>query len=168
MDDIKVSDLRLSNRCKNQLIKNGYIYASQLKGVTDEDLENIKNLGAKSVQEIKIFRDNMISSYEVDISIPIGMPIESLRSVEIEKVINDENILSVLKINNIKLMGVILDLSYEDIKKFRNVDDDLINEIQSVCKRVREKINLVDRNLFKLVCKNTNKNIKEIIHENIP
>lgn len=168
MDDIKVSDLRLSNRCKNQLIKNGYIYASQLKGVTDEVLENIKNLGAKSVQEIKTFRDNMISSYEVDISIPIGMPIESLRSVEIEKVINDEKILSVLKINNIKLMGVILDLSYEDIKKFRNVDDDLINEIQSVCKRVREKINLVDRDLFKLLCKNTNKSIKEIIHENIP
>ena len=151
MDDIKVSDLRLSNRSKNQLIKNGYIYAYQLKELTDEDLENIRNLGAKSIQEIQEFRDNMNSSYESNISIPKDITIEDLRDMEIEKVIDSENVEKVLKINNIKLVGTILELSYEDIKKFRNVDDQLINEIQSICKRLREKINLVDRDLFKLV-----------------
>ncbi|PNZ58076.1 hypothetical protein CD170_06250, partial [Staphylococcus aureus] len=70
MEGIKVSDLLLSNRSKNQLIKNGYNYAYQLKELTDEDLENIRNLGAKSIQEIQEFRDNMVSSYESDISIP--------------------------------------------------------------------------------------------------
>ncbi|SDK77822.1 RNA polymerase, alpha chain C terminal domain [Jeotgalicoccus aerolatus] len=168
MDDIKVSDLRLSNRSKNQLIKNGYIYAYQLKELTDEDLENIRNLGAKSIQEIQEFRDNMNSSYESNISIPKDITIEDLRDMEIEKVIDSENVEKVLKINNIKLVGTILELSYEDIKKFRNVDDQLINEIQSICKRLREKINLVDRDLFKLVLENPDKDINSIICENIP
>src|SRR5699024_11737305 len=80
--------------------------------------------------------------------------IKNLRDMENEKVIDSENVEKVLKINNIKLVGTILELSYEDIKKFRNVDDQLINEIQSICKRLREKINLVDRDLFKLVLEN--------------
>ena len=33
--------------------------------------------------------------------------------------IDDKDILNVLKLNNIKLMGIFLDLSYDDIKKFR-------------------------------------------------
>ncbi|WAE41711.1 hypothetical protein LQ944_04780 [Staphylococcus pasteuri] len=168
MEDIKVSDSTLSNRSKNQLIKNGYIYASQLESLTDEDLENIKNLGTKSVQEIKVFRDNMVSNYKVDINIPIDMTIESLRSVNIEEMIDDKNILNVLKINNIKLMGVLLDLSCDDIKKFRNIDDSLISEIQSICNQVKEKLNLIDKDLFKLVYKNPHQNIRDIILENIP
>lgn len=96
-------------------------------------------MGAKSIQEIQEFRDNMNSIYESDISIPKGITIEALRDMEIEKVIDSENVEKVLKINNIKLLGTILELSYEDIKKFRNVDDQLINEIQSICKRLREK-----------------------------
>lgn len=168
MEGVKVNDLLLSNRSKNQLIKNGYIYAYQLKELTDEDLENIRNLGAKSIQEIQEFRDNMNSIYESDISIPKDITIEALRDMEIEKVIDSENVEKVLKINNIKLLGTILELSYEDIKKFRNVDDQLINEIQSICKKLREKINLVDRDLFKLVLENPDKDINSIICENIP
>lgn len=168
MEGVKVNDLLLSNRSKNQLIKNGYIYAYQLKKLTDEDLENIRNLGAKSIQEIQEFRDNMNSSYESNISIPKDITIEDLRDMEIEKVIDSENVEKVLKINNIKLVGTILELSYEDIKKFRNVDDQLINEIQSICERLREKINIVDRDLFKLVLENPDKDINKIICENIP
>lgn len=168
MEGVKVNDLLLSNRSKNQLIKNGYIYAYQLKELTDEDLENIRNLGAKSIQEIQEFRDNMNSIYESDISIPKDITIEALRDMEIEKVIDSENVEKVLKINNIKLLGTILELSYEDIKKFRNVDDQLINEIQSICKKLREKINLVNRDLFKLVLENPDKDINSIICENIP
>ncbi|UXS21723.1 DNA-directed RNA polymerase subunit alpha C-terminal domain-containing protein [Staphylococcus delphini] len=92
MEGVKVNDLLLSNRSKNQLIKNGYIYAYQLKELTDEDLENIRNLGAKSIQEIQEFRDNMNSSYESNISIPKDITIEDLRDMEIEKVIDSENV----------------------------------------------------------------------------
>ncbi|MEB6612487.1 DNA-directed RNA polymerase subunit alpha C-terminal domain-containing protein [Staphylococcus pasteuri] len=106
MEDFKISDSTLSNRSKNQLIKNGYIYTSQLENLTDEDLGRIRNLGAKSIQEIQSFRDNMIYDYKVHINIPIDMTIESLRSVNIEEMIDDKDILNVLKINNIKLMGI--------------------------------------------------------------
>ncbi|MGF7194099.1 DNA-directed RNA polymerase subunit alpha C-terminal domain-containing protein [Staphylococcus pasteuri] len=168
MEDFKISDSTLSNRSKNQLIKNGYIYTSQLENLTDEDLGRIRNLGAKSIQEIQSFRDNMIYDYKVHINIPIDMTIESLRSVNIEEMIDDKDILNVLKINNIKLMGIFLDLSYEDIKKLRNINDGLINEIQSICSQVKEKMNLIDRDLFKLVYKNPHQDIRDIILENIP
>ena len=168
MGDMMIKDLLLSNRCKNQLIKNGYNYAYQLMELTDKDLENIKNLGAKSIKEIQIFRDNMISRCEDDISVPKDLTVEALKSMEIEKVIKNESIAKVLKLNNIKLLGAILDLNYEDIKKFRKVDDKLINEIQSICKRIREKTNLVDRDLFELVIKNSYKDINEVIYDNTP
>lgn len=167
-DKMRIKDSQLSNRCKNQLIKNGYDYVYQLKKLTDEDLKNIKNLGAKSIQEIQEFRDSITFKNNDDIIIPKDITIEALKSMNIEKVINNENIKKIMKINNIKLIDAVIDLSYEDIKKFRKVDDQLISEIQSICNRLREKINLVDRDLFKLVLNNPDKDIRRVIYENIP
>ena len=164
----KISDSKLSNRSKNQLIKNGYVYTYQLKNITDEILENIKNLGAKSVQEIKEFKRNIVSAYEVDIQIPLDVPIESLKKIEIKKVIDDEHILSILKINNVQIISDLIDLSYEDIQKFRNIDNNSALIIRNICIQLREKINIVDRNLFELVCRYPSLNIGEIIYDNIP
>ena len=167
-DKMRIKDSQLSNRCKKQLIKNGYDYVYQLKKLTDDDLKNIKNLGAKSIQEIQEFRDSITSKNNDDIIIPKDITIEALKSMNIEEVINSENIKNIMKINNIKLLDAVIDLSYEDIKKFRKVDNQLISEIQSICNRLREKINLVDRDLFKLVLNNPDKDIRRVIYENIP
>lgn len=164
----KISDSKLSNRSKNQLIKNGYVYTYQLKNITDEVLENIKNLGAKSVQEIKEFKRNIVSAYEVDIQIPLDVPIEPLKKIEIKKVIDDEHILSILKINNVQIISDLIDLSYEDIQKFRNIDNNSALIIRNICIQLREKINIVDKNLFELVCRYPSLNISEIIYDNIP
>src|SRR5699024_9568280 len=164
----KISDSKLSNRSKNQLIKNGYVYTYQLKNITDEILENIKNLGAKSVQEIKEFKGNIVSAYEVDIQIPLDVPIESLKKIEIKKVIDNEHILSILKINNVQIISDHIDLSYEDLQKFRNIDNNSALIIRNICIQLREKINIVNRNLFELVYRYTSLKIGKIIYDNIP
>ncbi|WP_436855426.1 DNA-directed RNA polymerase subunit alpha C-terminal domain-containing protein [Staphylococcus caeli] len=158
----------LSNRSKNQLIKNGYVYVSELKGLTDNTLDEIKNLGLKSIQEIKEFRDNLSIDEESSFKLPNNMSIESLRYVDIDEIINDKYILKILKVNNIQVLGVLFDLSHEDIKKFRNTDDITVKKIQNICISLREQTNLINRNLYKLANKNSNKSIKELIYENIP
>src|SRR5699024_4004896 len=120
------------------------------------------------VQEIKEFKRNIVSAYEVDIQIPLDVPIESLKKIEIKKVIDDEHILSILKINNVQIISDLIDLSYEDIQKFRNIDNNSALIIRNICIQLREKINIVDRNLFELVCRYPSLNIGEIIYDNIP
>src|SRR5699024_11090207 len=164
----KISDSKLSNRSKNQLIKNGYVYTYQLKNITDEVLENIKNLGAKSVQEIKEFKRNIVSAYEVDIQIPLDVPIELQKKLEIKKVIDDEHILSILKINNVQITMYLIDLRYEDMQKIRNTHNNSALIIRNTCIQLREKINIVARNLFDLVCRYPTLNIGKIIYDNIP
>ena len=51
-EDIPIDALGLSVRSYNCLRRGGYEYASQLIGVTREDLLKIKNMGAKSADEI--------------------------------------------------------------------------------------------------------------------
>src|SRR5699024_6885973 len=83
-------------------------------------------------------------------------------------VIDDEHILSILKINNVQIISDLIDLSYEDIQKFRNIDNNSALIIRNTCIQLREKINIVDRNLFDLVCRYPSLNIGEIIYDNIP
>lgn len=50
--DIEISELQLSNRSVNCLTNNNLLYYSQIQMMSEDDLFNIKNMGAKSVNEI--------------------------------------------------------------------------------------------------------------------
>lgn len=65
INDISVKDLQLSVRAKNSLLHNGYEFASQLIGITCDELLKIKNLGAKTVEELLAYIDKISVSYEL-------------------------------------------------------------------------------------------------------
>ena len=50
--DIAIKDLQLSVRAKNSLTRNGYEFASQLVGITLEELMNLQNMGKKTAEEV--------------------------------------------------------------------------------------------------------------------
>lgn len=50
--DIAIQDLQLPVRAKNSLILSGYGFASQLVGISYEDLMNLKNMGKKTAEEV--------------------------------------------------------------------------------------------------------------------
>lgn len=52
VQDIAVKNLQLSVRAKNSLIRSGYEYASQLVGITYEELMNLQNMGKKTAEEV--------------------------------------------------------------------------------------------------------------------
>lgn len=52
VQDVLIADLPLTVRSKNSLVHNGYIYASQLVGVTQEKLQSLQGMGKKSVEEV--------------------------------------------------------------------------------------------------------------------
>lgn len=55
IQDVAVNDLQLSVRAKNSLIYNGYKYASQLVGITYEELMNLRSTGKKTAEEILLY-----------------------------------------------------------------------------------------------------------------
>ena len=60
--DMPVSELPLSVRSRNCLVKNGYTLASQLIGLTQEELLSMRNMGQKSTAEVLSFlRKNTIT-----------------------------------------------------------------------------------------------------------
>lgn len=59
IQDIPVEELRLSVRAKNSLTRNGYRFASQLIGITYEELMNLKSMGAKSAEEVIAYAENI-------------------------------------------------------------------------------------------------------------
>lgn len=69
IQDVDVNDLQLSVRAKNSLIYNGYKYASQLVGITYEELMNLRSTGKKTAEEIL--------SYIEKISISRGACVEA-------------------------------------------------------------------------------------------
>ena len=50
--DIPVKELPLSVRAQNSLTRNGYKFASQLVGITHEELMNLQNMGVKTAEEV--------------------------------------------------------------------------------------------------------------------
>lgn len=52
VQDIPVKELPLSVRARNSLIRNGYKFASQLVGITHEELMNLQNMGVKTTEEV--------------------------------------------------------------------------------------------------------------------
>lgn len=52
VQDIPVKELPLSVRARNSLTRNGYKFASQLVGITHEELMNLQNMGKKTAEEV--------------------------------------------------------------------------------------------------------------------
>lgn len=50
--ELKVSDLNLSTRLTNSLLKSGYDDLNKLEGLTEEELSNIRGMGSKSFTEL--------------------------------------------------------------------------------------------------------------------
>ncbi|MBE0573662.1 DNA-directed RNA polymerase subunit alpha [Candidatus Dojkabacteria bacterium] len=50
--ELKVSDLNLSTRLTNALVKSGYDDLNKLEGLTEEELSNIRGMGSKSFTEL--------------------------------------------------------------------------------------------------------------------
>lgn len=158
----------LSNRSKNQLINQGFVYTSQIKDLTDTQLEKIKNLGVKSINEIKEFRNHLVPNIETKPSYLKSLPIEKVRYLAIEEVIKDEEILKILKKNNIHLIGTLTDLLYEDIAKLRGTNDNFTTSIHNLCIQLRQELNITQKDLYTLVTNNSQQSIEDIIKNNIP
>lgn len=61
--DIAVKNLHLSVRAKNSLTLSGYIYASQLVGITYDELMNLQNMGKKTAEEVLAYIEKISVSH---------------------------------------------------------------------------------------------------------
>lgn len=61
--DIAVKNLNLSVRAKNSLTLSGYIFASQLVGITYEELMNLQNMGKKTAEEVLAYLEKISVSH---------------------------------------------------------------------------------------------------------
>ena len=59
VQDIPVKELPLSVRAKNSLTRNGYKFASQLVGITHEELMNLQNMGVKTAEEVLAYLEKI-------------------------------------------------------------------------------------------------------------
>lgn len=58
---LKVSDLNLSTRLTNALLRSGYTDLSKLEGMTEEEVANIRGMGSKSLTELL----DILKKYEI-------------------------------------------------------------------------------------------------------
>lgn len=63
VQDIPIKDLRLSVRAKNSLAHSGYVFVSQLVGITYEELMNVQNMGKKTAEEVLAYIDKISVSH---------------------------------------------------------------------------------------------------------
>jgi len=63
-NDVDVIDTNLSKRTKNRLVENGYTKASDFIFLTNNDLESISRMGAKSLQEIQEWKHAYLEKHE--------------------------------------------------------------------------------------------------------
>lgn len=59
VQDIPVKNLPLSVRAKNCLARSGYKFASQLVGITHEELMNLQNMGVKTAEEVLTYLEKI-------------------------------------------------------------------------------------------------------------
>ena len=66
IQDVAVKSLQLSVRAQNSLIRNGYEYASQLIGITYEELMNLQSMGKKTAEEVCTYVEKISVSHGAD------------------------------------------------------------------------------------------------------
>lgn len=65
VQDIPIKNLRLSVRAQNSLNRSGYVFVSQLVGITYEELMNLQNMGKKTAEEVLAYIDKISVSHAV-------------------------------------------------------------------------------------------------------
>ncbi len=63
--DILIKDLPLSIRAQNSLDRNGYAYASQLVGITCDELMKLRNMGRKTAEEVIAYMEKISIKHEI-------------------------------------------------------------------------------------------------------
>ena len=86
MNDIKIESLMLSNRSANALRRAGILRVDQLIQLTEDDIYNIRNMGAKSVAEVlevieKIKNGDIVIFEDLDSDNPIVLGEEGLERI---------------------------------------------------------------------------------------
>ena len=62
IQDIPIKDLPLSVRARNSLTHNGYEFASQLVGITCDELMKLQNVGKKTAEEVLTYIEKFLSN----------------------------------------------------------------------------------------------------------
>lgn len=133
-----INELNLSVRSCNALNRAGILTVGDLQSLSEEDLWKIKNLGAKSVQEILDKRARM----EVDLgpkpevdSVPETVPSFlgndgiTYQDVAIEQIDFSNRAYNCLKRENISFLSELLHLTYDEIKSWNKVGEKTVTEI---------------------------------------
>lgn len=149
--DIAIENIGLSVRAYNALYRQGVRTVGQLMEYTEEKLSSIRNLGAKTVEEIlrkieeyRVYAENNEvpprpaeddSASQPDLS-------ALLDSKDIDEVTIDEIQLSVRAVNalhaqDINTLGQLLELTEERLRSIRNLGAKTIDEILNVMKECR-------------------------------
>ena len=75
VQDIPIKDLPLSVRARNSLTHGGYEFASQLVGVSYDELMRLQNMGKKTVEEVLLYEEKISIKHET--KTPVRENIES-------------------------------------------------------------------------------------------
>lgn len=65
VQDILIKDLPLSIRARNSLDRNGYERASQLVGITCDELMKLRNMGRKTAEEVIAYMEKISIKHEI-------------------------------------------------------------------------------------------------------
>lgn len=124
-----IKNSNLSNRAKNQLTKNGYLYINDIKDIKEEQLRKIRNLGTKTIKEILEFIASINFERDSAIELPPYNTLTEYLNIKITSCIKNETVKKCLLQNNIATVGELIDLNKNDIAKFRNITNKLEEQI---------------------------------------
>ena len=89
-----IKNSNLSNRAKNQLTKNGYLYINDIKDIKEEQLRKIRNLGTKTIKEILEFIASINFERDSAIELPPYNTLTEYLNIKITSCIKNETVKS--------------------------------------------------------------------------
>ena len=138
---IPIEHTRLSKRAKGCLLRSGYVYIHDILNLTEGDLYRIRNMGYKSVEEVK----NLISDYHHGFNVlcddaPNTTAIK-LEESDMECLLQDTSLSvrakNVLIHAGYNKIGDILNVTEEGLASYRNLGQLTIREILGYVKKFR-------------------------------
>lgn len=138
---IPIVHTRLSRRAKGCLLRSGYVYIQDILNLTEGDLYQIRNMGYKSVEEIK----NLISDYHSGVNVLCDDapddPACKLDETDVECLLQDTSLSvrakNVLIRAGYNKVGDILEVTEEELASYRNLGRLTIQEILEFVKNIR-------------------------------
>lgn len=138
---VPIEHTRLSKQAKDCLLRSGYMYVQDILGLTEENLYRIRNMGYKSVEEIK----NLISDYHGSVDVLCKEISDELalkhNETDVECLLQD-TALSVRAKNVLTHAGYntvsdILEVTEEELASYRNLGRLTIKEILDFVENIR-------------------------------